>query len=395
MRSGLHFQKQVVTSPIVHFGLGEATGAEVVRITWPNGALQAEFDTKADTVVKATQRLKGSCPWLFAWNGREMAFVTDLLWRSPLGLRINAQATADVADDRGLGEGRGPISSRRATASTTFASRRNCGRRISSISSRCWSSITRRAPRCSSTSASQSRRPTLKVVATDPVQPFASVHDDRGADVSELAGDTGLPLRRFRGPRRVPGHHAPAFRGDGAAGRPRRDPGPLWLVAQGWMHPTDSSINVAIAQGAHDRARGPVAAGGRRERALPRSPHGPRISVGQGQDDPHRSDGPLRRARCHGACGWRPTWRSSGTGSDGRSAGRTSTSRRGGSSLIGADLAYRGYSVTEQPSASVPERPRYTLAGTGAALARSRGLLHARSATSARCSRRSTTVTSS
>ena len=96
LRSALHAQKQIITSPLVHFGLGEATGADVVRITWPNGALQAEFDTKADQAVAATQRLKGSCPWLFAWNGHAMSFVTDLLWRSPLGLRINAQATADV-----------------------------------------------------------------------------------------------------------------------------------------------------------------------------------------------------------------------------------------------------------------------------------------------------------
>ena len=29
-----------------------------------------------------------------------------------------------------------------------------------------------------------------------------------------------------------------------------------------------------------------------------------------------------------------------------------------------ADISYRGYSVTEQASSSVPERPRYTLAGT-------------------------------
>ena len=65
------------------------------RIVWPNGVLQTEFEIAADTAVLATQRLKGSCPWLFAWNGREMGFVTDLIWRSPLGLRINAQATAD------------------------------------------------------------------------------------------------------------------------------------------------------------------------------------------------------------------------------------------------------------------------------------------------------------
>ena len=31
--------------------------------------------------------------------------------------------------------------------------------------------------------------------------------------------------------------------------------GPLWLIAQGWMHPTDSSINVAISQGEQVRRR--------------------------------------------------------------------------------------------------------------------------------------------
>jgi hypothetical protein len=32
--------------------------------------------------------------------------------------------------------------------------------------------------------------------------------------------------------------------------------GPLWLIAQGWIHPTDSSINVALGQGTHERPRG-------------------------------------------------------------------------------------------------------------------------------------------
>ena len=31
--------------------------------------------------------------------------------------------------------------------------------------------------------------------------------------------------------------------------------GPVLLVARGWIHPTDSSINVAIEQGGHDRPR--------------------------------------------------------------------------------------------------------------------------------------------
>src|SRR5262249_3895728 len=28
--------------------------------------------------------------------------------------------------------------------------------------------------------------------------------------------------------------------------------GPLWLLAHGWIHPTDSSINFALAQGKHE-----------------------------------------------------------------------------------------------------------------------------------------------
>jgi hypothetical protein len=30
--------------------------------------------------------LKGSCPYLYAWNGRRFEFVTDLLWAAPIGL---------------------------------------------------------------------------------------------------------------------------------------------------------------------------------------------------------------------------------------------------------------------------------------------------------------------
>ncbi|MDQ2921532.1 MAG: hypothetical protein M3R52_07985, partial [Acidobacteriota bacterium] len=32
--------------------------------------------------------------------------------------------------------------------------------------------------------------------------------------------------------------------------------GPVWLIARGWMHPTDSSINVAISQGQQEQAKG-------------------------------------------------------------------------------------------------------------------------------------------
>ena len=44
IRSGLLVQKQPITGPQLHFGLGEQTGAEVVRVVWPNGTVRAEFE---------------------------------------------------------------------------------------------------------------------------------------------------------------------------------------------------------------------------------------------------------------------------------------------------------------------------------------------------------------
>jgi len=96
IRSGLLTQKQAIAGPVVHFGLGTRTGVEVTRIVWPNGIMQADFDRRADQAILTEQRLKGSCPWVFADDGTGVRFVTDFLWRSPLGLRINAQDTAGV-----------------------------------------------------------------------------------------------------------------------------------------------------------------------------------------------------------------------------------------------------------------------------------------------------------
>lgn len=97
IRSGLMTQELPIAGPQLHFGLGTQTQAEVARITWPNGTVNAEFSLKADEVVLAEQRLKGSCPYLFAWNGKKMKFVMDTApWGAAIGLRINGQGPAVV-----------------------------------------------------------------------------------------------------------------------------------------------------------------------------------------------------------------------------------------------------------------------------------------------------------
>ena len=97
VRAGLLVQKQPITGPQLHFGLGEQTSADVARIMWPNGSVRAEFSLKGDQQIVTEQRLKGSCPFLFAWNGSRMEFVKDSVpWGSAIGLRINSLGTARV-----------------------------------------------------------------------------------------------------------------------------------------------------------------------------------------------------------------------------------------------------------------------------------------------------------
>ncbi len=361
LRSGLHLQKQVITSPLVHFGLGEAAGAEVVRITWPNGALQAEFDTKADQAVTATQRLKGSCPWLFAWNGREMSFVTDLIWRSPLGLRINAQATAETLMTEDWVKVRGDQLAPRDGAYDLR------------ITAELWEThffdlvSLLAVDHPDGTEIFVDERfampaPKLQVVPTGPVQRFASVRDDKGGDVSDLAAARDSRHVDFagRGPYQgITRAHFVEMELPETAPRA----GPLWLVAHGWIHPTDSSINVAIAQGTHAAPEGlslHVADAGGRFREVRKGlgfPSGKDKTILVDLTGLFGATGP-RRLRL--ATNLEIFWDRLGW-AIGRPDVEVHPRRL---DLSSADLSYRGYSVTDQPAPSVPERPRYTLAGS-------------------------------
>ncbi len=90
LRAGLLTQKQIINSPIVHFGLGEQPKADLARIVWPNGIVQAEFDFAPNQEITADQRVKGSCPHLYAWNGERFEFVKDVApWGTVLGVKLN------------------------------------------------------------------------------------------------------------------------------------------------------------------------------------------------------------------------------------------------------------------------------------------------------------------
>jgi cytochrome c-type biogenesis protein CcmH/NrfG len=249
VRAGLLFQKQPITGPILHFGLGEQRTADVARIIWPNGDVQAEFALQANQVVVARQRLKGSCPWVFAYDGQAMRFVTDFLWRSPLGLRINAQDTAGVLMTEDWVKIRGDqlvardgVYDLRITAElweTHFFDHIALLVVDHPVQTDIFVDERFAVP-----------PPPLAVHPTAPPRPVARAWDDRGQEVTDLI-------------RERDGHYLDTFgRGtyqgvtrehyvDLDLGEDVPPTGPLWLLASGWIHPTDSSINVAISQGRH------------------------------------------------------------------------------------------------------------------------------------------------
>lgn len=75
-----------VAAPDLTAGLGAHAGADVVRVLWPAGIVQAETAAPNRTVViKELNRKPSSCPFLYAWNGTSFGFVTDFLGAGELG----------------------------------------------------------------------------------------------------------------------------------------------------------------------------------------------------------------------------------------------------------------------------------------------------------------------
>lgn len=255
VRSGLLYQKLPVTGPWVRFGIGTRTGADYARILWPNGSVQGEFDLKADQPVLVQQRLKGSCPFLFAWDGKKMSFVTDCIWRSPLGLRINTQDTAGVA----MTEDRVKLRGDQMVPRDGFYDL--------SVTADLWEThyfdhlSLMIVDHPEKTEIFVDERfaippPPLNVYAFAPPHPVASVRDDHGADVTNLLRERDgssvdtFGRGRYQGVTRD--HYLEIDLGSDipTGGRP------VYLIANGWIHPTDSSINVALAQGDNGKPSG-------------------------------------------------------------------------------------------------------------------------------------------
>lgn len=357
IRAGLLVQKQLITGPVVHFGLGEQPGADVVRIVWPNGAVRAEFETKADQSILAEQRLKGSCPFLFAYNGKEMKFVKDAVpWSSAIGLRINTLGTARVeATEEWYKIGGNELAP-------------HDGYYDLRITAELWetyyydqlSLMTVDHP--AGTEVFVDERfviPPAKLAITtvETPHPVVQAVDDAGNDVTDVIKSLDEKYLDTFGRGRYQGvtrdHFVEVDLGSDAP-----TSGPLWLIAKGWMHPTDSSINVALSQG-QDVRPAPLSM------EVPDGAGGwvvvrPNLGFPAGRKkiclfdlaDVFRPGTPHRvRLRTNLEIFWDSIeWARGLTGSELKTV-RIKPSM--------ADLHYRGYSVIDKPDAASPEVPNY------------------------------------
>ena len=92
VRADSLYQLRTVRGPNTHFGLGRRLKADVVRIVWTNGVPQYLYFPGTDQELIESQELKGSCAFVYAWDGEGYRFVTDAVWRSALGMPVGIMA---------------------------------------------------------------------------------------------------------------------------------------------------------------------------------------------------------------------------------------------------------------------------------------------------------------
>ncbi|HJT66042.1 MAG TPA: FG-GAP-like repeat-containing protein [Pyrinomonadaceae bacterium] len=357
IRSGLLVQKQPIAGPLLHFGLGDQTSADVIRVVWPNGTVRAEFEVKSDQEVLTEQRLKASCPFLFAWNGKTMEFVKDAVpWGSAIGLRINTIGSAKIA---ATGE--------------WYKIRRDQlvphdGYYDIRITAELWEVYyydyigLMPVDHPAGTEIFVDERfvvPPAKLGFTTVETPhkIKQAIDDNGTDVTDLLNaQDGKALDSFgRGQYQglTRDHYVEVELGDDAPAS-----GPLYLIAHGSIHDTESSLNVAITQGSRWRAQSmsvevPDGKGGW---TVAQSnlgfPAGRKKTVLFNLTDIFKPGTPRRvRIRTNLEIYWdQLEW------ARGLPDAPVKMVRLAPSSV---DLHYRGYSVINRPDAGAPEVPDY------------------------------------
>ncbi len=239
------YQLQYVSEQVSHFGLGAFDMADIVRVVWTNGVPQNVIKPQAKQRILEKQILKGSCPFLYVYDGEKYEFVTDLLWRAPLGLVTSMGFVA-------------PDETRDFVKVSGTQIQPKDGRYSIQITEELWETayfdevklIAVDHPAGTNIFVNEQYVPPpfaeFKVYGVKEKLHPKSVTDHRGEDVSDAlrAFDYHYAVEHAPGPYQgvVEPHAIVLDLGD------IPNDTPVTLFLSGWIFPTDTSINVALFQ---------------------------------------------------------------------------------------------------------------------------------------------------
>lgn len=252
LRAGPLRLTRVATGSASLVGLGRHRTADVLRVEWPNGVPQVLAGPGTVSTVREAASLKGSCAFVYTWDGKRYSFLTDVMWRSALGMPLGIMGSQGPYAPSGASQEYVLIPGDRLVATD--------GTYRLQITEELWETayvdevkllvvdhpdsvevlVNERfvPPEPGRLELHQVRRP----------RPPVSAHDGNGLSV--------LPLLLHRDHRYVAGLDPGRYQGVVAPHELILDLGDLagadsvHLLLNGWIFPTDASINVAIAQAA-------------------------------------------------------------------------------------------------------------------------------------------------
>lgn len=252
LRAGEIYQTRVATGRTTHFGLGPHLKADVLRVQWPNGVPQTVYFPGSDQDVVELEMLKGSCAFAYTWDGERFRFVTDVMWRSALGMPLGLMGAGGASAFAPAG------ASQEYLRIPGDALQPRDGRYILQLTEELWET------------AYADEVKLLAVDHPDSVDVFVderfvppgpvnlrlfqvarrylplSATDERGNDVlpalreSDDVYVSNLTPTRYQGV--VEPHDLILDLGDVAGSQG------TFLFLRGWIYPTDASINVALSQ---------------------------------------------------------------------------------------------------------------------------------------------------
>lgn len=87
LKAGDLYRAVTVKKPRLYFGLGKNSQIDIIRFLWTSAIPQSLFQVKSGQVVYEEMFEKGSCPYIYTWDGEKFTFFSDCLWAAPLGLQ--------------------------------------------------------------------------------------------------------------------------------------------------------------------------------------------------------------------------------------------------------------------------------------------------------------------